>query len=310
MALAPPPSLSVRQLPRGGGVSSSALSNPDHLLKLSGRLVLLIHGYNNDQEAGRQAYEGFRRAQRLLADLETSQPITDKQFVDVYWPGDADWGIGSPLYYPWSIDKAKESAAILASALARAAAERSFKEIDIVTHSMGGRLTLELIKHLVLELGVSVRRVVFMAAAVPTFMLDPEDAQQLRVAYNAKVQGAATSLFSPNDMVLAVAFPLGQTIAGTGEGWFPTALGHDIWSSHLTPSNLAQQQVHGAGHSDYWGWNDATLDIALEANQYVREFLQFNAAGSREMASRRVADRPELEERPSDVRDRPGTFED
>jgi len=299
MARTLPPSLSLRQSEIGGEVVAPPAANPENVLNLTWRLVLLIHGYNNDLQAGREAYEGFRQVQRRLASLDEDQPITVDQLVDIYWPGDANWGIASPLYYPWSIAKAKEAAAVLAESLKRAATENGFKQIDIIAHSMGGRLTLELIKHLVLEVSVSVRRVVFMAGALPTFMLDPDDGHQLRVAYDAKVQEGSTSLFSPDDMVLALAFPLGQTIAGTGEGWFPTALGHNVWRSHLAPSNLTQYQIHGAGHSDYWGWNKETLDQAEEANQYVRAFLQFNPPGPRAIASRQVAVRQGTEERVS-----------
>jgi pimeloyl-ACP methyl ester carboxylesterase len=297
MSQALPPSLSLRQSDKGGELSDAPTANPENVLNLTWHLVLLIHGYNNDLQAGREAYEGFREVQRRLAGLEEHQQITDGQLVDIYWPGDANWGIASPLYYPWSIAKAKEAAAVLAESLKRAVAENGFKQIEIIAHSMGGRLTFELIKHLVLEVGVRVRRVVFMAAAFPTFMLDPDDGNQLRAAYDAKVQEGSTSLFSPDDMVLALAFPLGQTIAGSGEGWFPTALGHNVWKSHLTPTNLAQHQIHGAGHSDYWGWNKETLDQAEEANQYVRAFLQFNPPGSRDIASRQVAVRQGPEER-------------
>lgn len=305
-----PPSVCFRKSAIGGEISANPSLNPQSVLKLSWRMVLLIHGYNNDLQAGREAYEGFRKVQRRLAGLDEDQPVTDSQLVDVYWPGDADWGIVSPLYYPWSIARAKESAVALAAALKEAASESGFKQIDIIAHSMGCRLMLELIKELVVAADITIRRVVFMAAAVPTFMLDPDDAHQLRAAYNVKLQDGAASLYSPDDMVLALAFPLGQTIGGAGEGWFPTALGHGAWLSPVTPGGLRQNQIHGAGHSDYWGWNEKALDQAEEANQQVRAFLQFNPPGPRAIPSRRVAERPGAEERASTFADRGGQFDD
>lgn len=300
MAEAPPPSVSLRQSPKGGDVLDPPVANPSSVLKLQWQLVLLIHGYNNTLRAGRDAYEGFRAVQRELAELEPDQPITHGQIVDVYWPGDANWGIVSALYYMWSIDKAKRSAEVLAGTLEEAIRESGFKQIDIVAHSMGGRFTLELIKHLIVVPNLIVRRVVFMAAAVPVFMLEPNDAHQLRAAYDTKLQGGAISLFSPDDMVLSLAFPVGQTLAGAGEGWFPTALGHDLWVNHLTPGNLSQHQISGAGHSDYWGWNQDSIEQARMANTYVRNFLGFPGRGERDIPSREVIERPTGSERTRD----------
>lgn len=297
MVMAPPPSVSLRQSPKGGEVLTTFQPNPTNVLRLSRRLLLLIHGYNNDLEAGKDAYQGFIRVQHELADLPPDRPICDGQIVGVYWPGDADWGIFSALYYPWSIEKAKTAAASLATALESAAREGLLHEVDVIAHSMGSRLTLELLKQLLPTPRIRVARIVFMAAAVPVFMLDPADGQKLRAAYETMLAGGAISLYSRDDMVLNLAFPVGQTAAGAGEGWFPTALGHDIWLSHLTPPNLLQYPVNGAGHSDYWGWKEETLDRAREANKHIREFLRFTSGVVRETPSRVVVERDGPEER-------------
>jgi len=297
VATAPPPSVSLRQSPKGGEVLNTPEPNPTNVLRLSRRLILLIHGYNNDLKAGKEAYDGFDSMQRELADLPPDQPICDGQIVGVYWPGDANWSIFSALYYPWSIEKAKTAAASFAAALDSAAREGLLYQVDIIAHSMGSRLTLELLKQLLPSPRIRVVHIVFMAAAVPTFMFDPADGQKLRPAYEAKLADGAISLYSGDDMVLSLAFPLGQTAAGAGEGWFPTALGHDIWLSHLTPPNLLQYPINGAGHSDYWGWNKDTLDKAREANKHIREFLRFTSRVVREVPSRAVVERDGPEER-------------
>lgn len=286
MAQAPPPSLSLRHLERGGEVLDTPQPNPFDVLRRSWDLVLLIHGYNNDLRAGREAYEGFRLVQREIGQVNPDRPATDRSLVDIYWPGDADWGIVSALYYPWSIEKARRSAAVLAHALDEAVTLSGFKQIDVVAHSMGCRLTLELLKQLRAIPGVLVRRVVFMAGAVPTFVLEPGDDHEVRAAYDTVLARGAVSLFSPDDMVLSLAFPLGQTLGGAGEGWFPTALGHERWASPLAPPNLDQQHVHGAGHSDYWGWDEKTRDKARVAGLRAREVLSLGAIPEREVASR------------------------
>lgn len=241
--------------------------NPPDVLRRSWQFVLLIHGYNNDLEAGSEAYRGFRSVQEEIGRI-------DKPLVDIYWPGDADWGIVSLLYYPLSVGRAQQSAPVLSRALGEAVALSGFKQIDIVSHSMGGRVVVELLKELQAVPGILVRHVAFMAAALPTFKLTPGDRGRLREAYDAVVTGGAVSLFSPDDMVLALAFPAGQTLAGSGEGWFPTALGREQWASDVAPSTLRQQQIYGAGHSDYWGWNEKTQRQARQAGRVVREFLE------------------------------------
>src|SRR3990172_9052650 len=119
MAQAPPPSLSFRRRERGGDVLDPPDANPPDVLRGSWQLVLLIHGYNNDLRAGREAYEGFRLVQQEIGRI-------DKPLVDIYWPGDANWGIVSFLYYPWSIGQAQQTAPVLARALGEAVALSGF----------------------------------------------------------------------------------------------------------------------------------------------------------------------------------------
>lgn len=276
----PSPSISLRQLDRGGEVLDPPKLSPSNVLGTSWHYVLLIHGYNNDLKAGQDAYEGFRLVQRQIGNVGPGQPATERPLVDIYWPGDADWGIVSSLYYPWSIEKAKRAASVLARALAEAVSLNGFKQVDVIAHSMGCRLTLELLKELRAVPGIIVRRVVFMAAAVPTFML--MSGEMLRAAYDSVLIQGAVSLFSPTDPVLALAFPLGQTAGGTGEGWFPTALGHDCWASPFAPANIYQQPVIGASHSDYWGWKEETRGMARQAGLRAREFLGLGTIPERE----------------------------
>jgi pimeloyl-ACP methyl ester carboxylesterase len=299
VALEPTARLSFRQRPQGGEVKPEP-SEPEYR-QLTGRrhLLLLIHGYNNDLKASEGAYRGFEALQRELAKLDDDTPVASGRLVQIYWPGDADWGVVSPLFYPWSIDRARRTAVALSDTLARAARESGHKQVDIVAHSMGCRLALELLKALRGTGDITVGHVVLMAGAVPTFMLEPRpDRHELRDAFDKVLSDAGLSLYSSSDVVLAFAFPLGQS-AATGEGFFPTALGHEFCADAVAPVKLTQQENPGADHSDYWGWKQKprSMACAREANARVKEFLRFEQPGERECTERATVEREARDER-------------
>ena len=268
---------------------------PDNALTRFGHIVLLIHGYNNDEQEAQTAYRGFDRMQRELGRIPDEQPVADGRVVEVFWPGDGNWGIVSFLYYMASIDKAVATSELLAAALRTAADERGFLNVDIVAHSMGCRLTLETVKRLEAVPNLRVRRVVFMAAAVATETLkEVPDDHGLRRAYDRVIAEGAVSLYSPADLVLSVAFPLGQTLAPGDEGFMPAALGHDLWLGEEVPLNLRyrQSENRGAGHSDYWGWREETRDEQGRfANARIRHFLNLGAIAFRDGPERTMAGR-------------------
>lgn len=313
--------LSFREHKRGGKVLQEPRATPHDALAVESRPVLLIHGYNNDQEKANRAYRAFQEIQRQLAGLAPGRPVANGRLVEIYWPGDADWGVVSFLYYMGSIGKAKETAKYLAATLERAAKTGGFKQVDIVAHSMGCRLTAELLTHLKDAPNLVIRRIVFMAAALPTFMLAPQSG--LRRAYDAVLTDAALSLYSPADSVLGLAFPLGQSIAPGKEGLFPTALGHDLWAGSVPP-NLRQFHNVDARHSDYWPGGKKRRKgkrgrAARRANEQVREFLELGLV-ARSLPSRELSERDTEDERSLDyareIADRPadgsfsGTWED
>lgn len=263
-------------------------------------LVLLVHGYNNDHADALCSYDAFFELQQVLAQLPDHRPLADNRiFVEVYWPGDADWGIASFLFYMGAVANARVSAQRFAPAIAALSQRNEPLALEIVGHSLGCRVALELIKQL--RLGgtpnINIDRVAVMAAAVPTYMLgSPADARYLRPAYDDLVAicgGAGMSLYSGADPVLAVAFPLGQTLASGDEGFLPTALGHAEWHCASMPGGFDQHEVSGAGHSDYWGSKAGSRAIALDAQRRVREFLRFNAAPERDTATRETRGAPE-----------------
>ncbi len=275
------PSVNFREQPVGGAVVAPRMV-PSNALTRYSRIVVLIHGYNNTQADAVTAYEGFSARQRELMS-DPTQPVANGRLVAIFWPGDENWGVASALCYMRSIGKARDTAQRLAAALRDASSLLGFLSVDIVAHSMGCRLTLEVLDALdrVATGSLVVRRVVLMAAAVPVDKLVPGAAYGLRSAYDARIADRCKSLFSEDDKVLRFAFPAGQTLAGAGEGVFPTALGHAAWGDPQAPANLGQERIAGADHSDYWGWRQQTLDCSRDAARRIRDFLQFAAGYSR-----------------------------
>ena len=298
MALQPTARLSFRKEAKGGPIRPEPDDKQYHAIVQRRSLLLLIHGYNNDLEAGEDAYRGFERVQRELTGIGDDDPVAGGRILQIYWPGDADWGIVSPLYYPWSIKRACETAKALALVLVRAAREGGHKEIDIVAHSMGSRLAFELLRELQNIGDITVGRLVLMAGAVPTFMLEPKpDKRKLRAAFDSVLVDAGMSLHSGSDMVLALAFPLGQSIAPGEEGFFPTALGHEYFAD--APARLSQDEISGAGHSDYWGWRtqEDARRCARAANSKIKTFLRLEPVGARVTEPREIAERETLPSR-------------
>jgi len=289
--------LSYRHEPVGGEIRDVPVVSDGAALASAQHLVLLIHGYNNDMEDAVKAYEGFHARQRNL-DGDARYGI-GRVFVDVYWPGDGAWGIFSFLFYMKSIKHAVTTAGRLAAYLAGRVAATI--RVDIVAHSMGCRLAMELLRALSAQPSApGVGRMVLMAGAIPTAMLGLKTpSRRLRPAYDAVLREGTHSLYSGSDMVLAYAFPAGQSLASGDEGFNPTALGHELWVEPSVPLNLGQIENNQADHGDYWGWNTKSkaLQCANKAAMEVNSYLQFPSAGSRTISSRPLMERSAIDAR-------------
>ena len=277
--------LTLRSLPKGG---EPVLPKEDEFAKLNlcryRRLLLLIHGYNNDRSAADEAYDGFEKLQQKLAgDPANGDYAPGTHTIRVYWPGDADWGLASALFFMHAIDHAEKSGALLAETLERLAADGPLW-VDVVAHSLGCRVTYEMLAALSDNTNVHIHRIVLFAAAVATFMLEPKDGQGFDTAYYARGTEGLLSLYSGHDSVLSLAFPVGSTMSPGPQGSFPTALGHEFWASLDTPLTVNQAENRNAGHSDYWGWDKKTKDtIGRFANQAARDYLRFATVARRQM---------------------------
>ena len=286
-----PLTLSLRMDRVGGAVNSHPDLSEFNAYRTRNRLLLLIHGFNNDVVAADNAYNGFFEVQRELANLTPGDDFSpDRNVIKVYWPGD-DAGATRALYYPESIGQAEASALVLANVLLDLRPDGV--ELEIIAHSMGCRLALELMRRLPALSGIRLTRAVFMAAAVPTFMLeDWADATSLHNAFERVCLEGGLSLYSTFDAVLADAFPIGQTMAAGREGFFPVALGHDEWRSPHSLRDLTQIEDRGAGHSDYWGQVVQTREqCARPASEHIRQFLGFPRVGDRPIPSTTIPDR-------------------
>lgn len=235
--------LSVRLEPAGGAVA-------DHVQVLGnvhpeGRrnLVLLIHGYANSQAAASASFDSC--IANLEKDASQSHSNLLSPIFKFYWPGDTKLPVISQLSYPWEIEPAKDSAARLASFLqSLAGPDGTPVEIHFVSHSLGGRVVLETLKHFARAGSGSLvfRSMSLMACAVPIHMAgDPTG-----LLLPALVPSRRQVLFSSSDLVLMVAFRTGESAAG--EGFFPEAVG-----TFGHPNGIWQQQnMKGYEHWDYW----------------------------------------------------------
>lgn len=288
--------MTFRRADEGGDVLERPKVCPGNALTGQRYLVLLIHGFNNNKGEAQKAYKGFKDLQRKIGGLNFDQAITDRLLVEFYWPGDV--GYIPEKNYENSLKRAIKIAHQLPGALRRAVGHNDPIQIDIVAHSMGCRLALEMVRKLNEVQDVFVRRIACMAAAVPIFLLEPPE--RLRAGLDHSSVDKVMSLFSRDDGVLYYGFALGQWDA-QGESWTEgdewregananIALGYECWISANPSSILGKEdqiKIKGAGHSDYWGWGKKTRDKqGRQANIEVKKFLEFTSAGPREILPR------------------------
>ena len=266
--------LTLRERPRGGSVSDAVHELTPPFPQGRRRVVLLVHGYNNTEDAARRSYDKF------MDDVGALGPGAGALLADVgrlYWPGDADLGPLSFLSYPFEIAPAKESAEKVATYVRTLAGPGGTPtELFFVCHSLGNRLLLELLDRLAespAPLG-HVAAVVLMAAAVPVGMVG--DDGELRPG--ATLPGKTLTLYSRDDNVLHWAFPIGETVAG--EGFFPTAVGRfgqppGVWTE--------RQELAGNDHGDYWSDPRAAVRVARLLGAAVPHDIEPAASAGRKL---------------------------
>ena len=227
--------LSVRSLPTGGDVLSWVRSPPPALGPHT-TLTVLVHGYNNTEEAASASYRQFLQN----AALESSGRAG--HVCEFYWPGDTGT-MASAFSYSAQIQRAIRSGEVLQQHLARTFENRPL-DLTFIAHSLGSRVVLEFLRESAAKGRPRLHRIrlCLMAAAVPVELVYVGG----RLHRAASGRPEASILFSNVDEALGWAFSAGQAMAGERSreavgryGGPPLA-----WrtSANMTPY----------AHGDYW----------------------------------------------------------
>lgn len=204
------------------------------------RILLLVHGFANPEDKAQGSYKKFVDG---LTAVNDSFPGAWGAICEFHWPGDDRRGaLASTVTYSFRIEPAHTSAIRLVSFLHERRDLKPDLDLYIVAHSLGCRLTLEVLREIAEKEdynGPVVREVALMAAAVPVGDclspdgFKPDEARQEHV------------LYSPQDMVLHYAFGIGQSIFGERR----SAVGR----KGLPDKRWDTRTSTGLGHGEYWG---------------------------------------------------------
>ena len=243
---------------------------PDALARRT--CLVLVHGFNNSDGGAATAYFAFRKREgALFSSVDPS--AFESVFGDTFWPGDAEWGFFDKLdflIYPTAVHTAVDAGKDLDAMLAKLP---NLERVDFIGHSLGCRVVLETLLLLRKRALPKVGRVVLMAAAVPSEMLE-RGGRFFNLLMELWAEGIEVRVFhSLDDKVLHWAFPPGQSLAGKTEA-SQRALGR-YGPSVMMPGwnrTLKGVTVTGADHSDYWGDGKPapSLQSTTEAGIFLR----------------------------------------
>jgi hypothetical protein len=226
------------------------------------RLVVLVHGFNVDREEAKASYD--KLLARLAGAVQSGQDWAfGAPVLRVFWPGDADWGWFSALVYPQAIGKASDCGrrlAVLLGALGQTVQPEL--AVDWLCHSMGNRVALQATAELAGNRRVRARRCLCLAAAVSTWQLERKGQDMRDGLFSALAGSGVTSVHSASDMVLAMAFPLGETLKASTQGFMPVAMSTGLVAAVCVDSRNCRATTSGTvitGRSSIWsrsmpGW--------------------------------------------------------
>lgn len=286
--------LSLRDQKFGGAVTSGVLYKalpywdvwwndrlPDFQLLTHGqRLTVLLHGYNNGLEEGRE------KLLRFIGYLE--QKGSTDLMLAVLWPGDSwsnalgNW-VGAVSYPSESLD-ADDSADNLLTWLVLHVHESA--RVAFVGHSLGCRVVMRAAQRLVRDVRVKkpmLDRLCLMAAAIDSDSLSKDESTSYRDV--AEKADRIAVLASQEDRVLQVAYRMGDSV----QSWWPfsgersvRALGR-YGPEGGPPEVLAKVETWMAdanqsiGHStylpEYPSSSPPKMKTEAESEQFVFEFL-------------------------------------
>jgi pimeloyl-ACP methyl ester carboxylesterase len=265
--------LYLRRDKEGGKLLDPAVFHgllPEALARRS--CLVLVHGFNNSDGGAATAYLAFRKRERALFGSVDPHAF-EALFSDTFWPGDAQWGFFDKLdflIYPTAVHTAVAAGKDLDSLLAKLP---NLERVDFIAHSLGARVVLETLLLLRKRALPKVGRVVLMAPAVPSEMLEP-GGKFFDLLMQLWAEGIEVRvLHSLDDKVLHWAFPPGQSLAGKSEA-SQRALGR-YGPSVMMPGwnrTLKGVTITGADHSDYWG--DGAAGPSSQSTTEAGNFLK------------------------------------
>ena len=139
--------ISARTAAAGGTVSNKI--TPEDFSPRSNRLVILIHGYNVNQPNGETGYNVF--SQQLQTHKVPELSVLG-EVIGFLWPGDENIKFIAGLFYPAKMQAARDSAARLAELLVSLRGPNGVPmQIMLVAHSLGNRVSLEMITDLLAQ---------------------------------------------------------------------------------------------------------------------------------------------------------------
>lgn len=285
--------ISLREVAVGGAVRKHARVVPPDLFKKTDRLLLLVHGFNVAETAAKDSYSDF--------EANLSEEV-GARVVRVLWPGDARWF--SKFSYPKQPRRARRSAQRIVELLAEAFAGRAEKaaplqppklEIAVVAHSLGCRLTLELLERVWIASKSLVRipLVVLMAAAVPRYSVRRGGDFDIMMANIPRVW----VLRSTEDKTLRRFFRAGQLLERPFGSFWRLTLRGALGRGGMKPQSNISVLRGTWDHSDYWGDRDiadAVDDELLGRRRYTRPYralkrkLRLRKAEIRRLEARRL----------------------
>lgn len=243
------------------------------------RRILLVHGYNVEERGGQNSMAHLRSA------LAEGCPKLEREILTVTWPGNASWLKGGPAAYFAKVPVAKGAGRLFGEHFAAEFRNRGGpRQLVIVAHSLGCRLTLEFLSHLNRATRPPrLKKVIaiLMAPAVPVELHDLLESARSNA-------DSLIILHSKDDKVLKRWFRLGQTVAR--EGRFPEAIGfagnphNPPWSYH--------RRMQGYDHGDYWTGQPTADVIGEQLGKYFSD-VAFRTSG---MRPTNTHERPTLDE--------------
>jgi hypothetical protein len=271
----------------------------DHRPPEQRRVILFVHGFNNDTDDARKSFAHFQDRLALWSEGAADDVCW------VYWAGDAagPLSILSPLIFPQSVGQALETGPRLATAIrALRGPGKTPCEVALVGHSLGCRVILEALLDLQRERTDNIITLAFlMAAAVPVDRINGRFADVLHGP--RRIPRRVVVLHSDEDAVLQMAFRLGHAL-GPDPAPFAEAVGlhgapRASWDAH--------QYMLNYGHSSYWKDMPCGVESPVAgrlARELEAEFIRDDrmaaasvAPAERSLATRVINDRCPVEER-------------